>query len=682
MYCTREASERHDKIFALLGMSSDDPTAAGLSPDYGIPWEGLLERLVRYLFGEQVAVKTWPERELAVIRGKGHVLGHISSKHADRDGRQQVAVTFIEASGNSEVQERWSLPPSGESVEVDDLVCLFDRAPGTTIIRPQKDHFSVIMIAAPPLQLTQSTSNILHDLLLIWDWEKARENPGGRKEDVLWMESRIPERSDTDVGGHLDGMTTWEMGLISEDGGKYGKAGEEFQETIGDYEARFGEENSLTLTARERLVSIYWKAKRWEEAMELAGQLIQTRMQFLGTGHPDTARSRAILASIYGDPRRRFLTPQQRQVIKRIIEQREAPITEDEVETIAESYNAEQMELLLDQRGDEVRITEAVLMKAAGNPYGAGMMKAVLDRVGNEVKITEAVFVKVVGHQDDTEVMRALYDQHGDSEALETSTKLHFTEMMKAVLDRVGNEVKITEAVLMEAAGNPYGTEMMGVLLDRVGDEAKITEAVLMKAAGNQDGTEMIKTLLDRVGDEAKITEAVLMEAAGNEHCGEEVMRVLLERGGDEVKITEAVLVKAAGTEDGMMMDSLLERGGDKVNITEAVLIAAAGSQDWGEEVMEVLLERGGDKVKITEAVLIEAAGNRDWGGEMMKILLEREGDKVKITEAVLMEAARNRDCGEKVMRVLLERGGDEVKMMEAVRVKGEVLTGCFGEDE
>lgn len=48
IYCTREATGRHDKVFALLGMSSDDPVAAGLSPDYGIPWETLLERLVRY----------------------------------------------------------------------------------------------------------------------------------------------------------------------------------------------------------------------------------------------------------------------------------------------------------------------------------------------------------------------------------------------------------------------------------------------------------------------------------------------------------------------------------------------------------------------------------------------------------------------------------------------------------
>ena len=37
MYHTREATVPNDKVYALLGMSSDDPGAAGLSPDYTVP---------------------------------------------------------------------------------------------------------------------------------------------------------------------------------------------------------------------------------------------------------------------------------------------------------------------------------------------------------------------------------------------------------------------------------------------------------------------------------------------------------------------------------------------------------------------------------------------------------------------------------------------------------------------
>ncbi|RYP15255.1 hypothetical protein DL765_005830 [Monosporascus sp. GIB2] len=70
MYHTHEATERRDKVFALLGMSSDAPSAveaAGLSPDYGIPWGELLKQLVHFFLGGQVSVYTLPNREMAII---------------------------------------------------------------------------------------------------------------------------------------------------------------------------------------------------------------------------------------------------------------------------------------------------------------------------------------------------------------------------------------------------------------------------------------------------------------------------------------------------------------------------------------------------------------------------------------------------------------------------------------
>ena len=39
MFHTREASDPLDKVYTLLGISSDDPGKAGIRPDYTIPWE-------------------------------------------------------------------------------------------------------------------------------------------------------------------------------------------------------------------------------------------------------------------------------------------------------------------------------------------------------------------------------------------------------------------------------------------------------------------------------------------------------------------------------------------------------------------------------------------------------------------------------------------------------------------
>jgi len=37
MFRTREATNTRDKVYALLGMSSDDPSLASLQPDYTKP---------------------------------------------------------------------------------------------------------------------------------------------------------------------------------------------------------------------------------------------------------------------------------------------------------------------------------------------------------------------------------------------------------------------------------------------------------------------------------------------------------------------------------------------------------------------------------------------------------------------------------------------------------------------
>jgi hypothetical protein len=43
MFHTRQASDLRDKVYALLGMSSDNPGKAGLQPDYKISWEKLFQ---------------------------------------------------------------------------------------------------------------------------------------------------------------------------------------------------------------------------------------------------------------------------------------------------------------------------------------------------------------------------------------------------------------------------------------------------------------------------------------------------------------------------------------------------------------------------------------------------------------------------------------------------------------
>jgi hypothetical protein len=97
MYHSYEATKRHDKVYALLGMSSDDLSKVGLLPDYGVPWEELLQRLVKFLLSKKISVETWQNREIVVIKSKGCILGKVTSVQSNiaRGDRQGVDFTFM-----------------------------------------------------------------------------------------------------------------------------------------------------------------------------------------------------------------------------------------------------------------------------------------------------------------------------------------------------------------------------------------------------------------------------------------------------------------------------------------------------------------------------------------------------------------------------------------------------------
>jgi hypothetical protein len=73
-YRDRRASDQRDKVFALLGMSTDCATV-NLLPDYTTTWEDLFNRLVRSFVGSHTSVAIRSKGPVAIIRAKGWVVG-------------------------------------------------------------------------------------------------------------------------------------------------------------------------------------------------------------------------------------------------------------------------------------------------------------------------------------------------------------------------------------------------------------------------------------------------------------------------------------------------------------------------------------------------------------------------------------------------------------------------------
>ncbi len=185
MFHTRQASDPRDKVYALLGMSSDDLSKASLQPDYKISWENLSQQFVNFVLGKGVFVETSSNQRM-VIKSKGCILGQVSS--VERGDRQTVNIKSRNGHWNLGNKTEWTLQASAKPIQKHDIVCLLDGASKPTIIRLCKDHFAVIVSATTPLnrsqnfgwsELSQLTTQFLRDFLLVWDWE----DPQGKSQD-------------------------------------------------------------------------------------------------------------------------------------------------------------------------------------------------------------------------------------------------------------------------------------------------------------------------------------------------------------------------------------------------------------------------------------------------------------------------------------------------------------------
>ncbi|KAB8229406.1 heterokaryon incompatibility protein-domain-containing protein [Aspergillus alliaceus] len=414
MYHTREATRKHDKVYALLGMSSDDPNTADLLPDYGLPWDALFQRVITWILTENHAVETWPHREIAVIKAQGYILGRVNSVKDDtsRYDRQCVQISFNTTprslSYENEWGTQWLLQASAKPIQEGDILCLLQGALKPSIVTIYEDYFSIKMISVTPHQKREGGSmhralqNVLHlqkeplrDILLVWSWEAFQAHSGKENESEPLMRFNDTVPSDAAIvseNKRLNGLA-----LILED-----------------------------------IVTI---------ALRLGPRMI--------------------------------------------------------------------MDLLLEQRGKSLPISEAVVEIAAGNTaWGGEMLKWLLKQRGKGLPISRAVVQIAAGNTA----------WGGD--------------ILKRLLKQRGKSLPITEDVVRIAAGNPrQGYWILKQLLEEIGKSLPISEDVVKIAAGNTgQGYWIMELLLQQRGKSLPAPGDVFQVVAGNTKWGGEMLKQLLER--------------------------------------------------------------------------------------------------------------------------------------------------------
>jgi hypothetical protein len=538
MFHAHQATERHDKLFALLGMGSDAQNVVDLFPDYNVPWGKVFRRLINFLLGEGIrAVETWDDREKACFKSRGCILGQVTTVlPAARLGwndTQEVSIalkdTAIDKKHDQYWEQTWKLHTSAVPVQRDDLLCLLPGTLKPLIIRRCGRHFDVIVITVDHPWYIRTSAGVVawsdiaraakfsrHDIQFVWDWEDCSNGRDGFHQEPDPIPGIISIRADD----------MWTFRKVPYDFGQDSHAREVSSAAI----------RRLLLDLKQNTFAITAEVVT-EVASRLGVDIINLLFQPTGeTVQSTTALISDVIDNNSGAGKVESLLLYQRK--KSIID------TERVFAELAKFFDEEFFELFLELGGDRVPITEAIIRAAASNrDYGKTILLLLFKRRPDAIPNTESVVTELAKHFD--------------------------KDVMELFLELKGHSILITERVLQAATSNPsYGVDSLlrtkaklsitaaGIshiiktnikssvmLLLHRRHFTLLTEASAIEIARRFDA-EVVNVLLMHEGNSI-IKEGLFKAAAENEFYGVEVMTLLLGRRGDALMITNDVVEEA-----------------------------------------------------------------------------------------------------------------------------------------
>ncbi|OJI81988.1 hypothetical protein ASPTUDRAFT_151353 [Aspergillus tubingensis CBS 134.48] len=710
MYCYHNATEKHDKIYALLGLSADPMTPA-LTPNYVLPWNQVFKQVTNYIFPD-CSVETWPGSDIVIIRGKGRALGHICSVQRVSDfGQQKVKVYLNDTARSigyeSEWEASWELQTFAQTFKPGDIIFLLQGDSKPSVIRLCKDHFRII---TPAVTLCK---------------RRPRESPEGTSR--RWHT----------LGGSCDILLAWRIPLNNDTRSqKWPET--ELLDMVPAYqgqslEAEYRRNNITRIMASVAMGAL---ALKKPEDKDIA-HLLAT------SGTDDSIASRLTKASAkdircFPDKRLQIFFPCEQddlsiseEMVKSVAENigpcgyiiiellfqlqgGNLPISEEVVEAAARNsgdYGHLVMKTIYRHRGEFFPISEKAVMAAAGNTgkRGTKLLKLLFKSQGEALPVSEEV-IKAAAMSDEIcghEIFKIIV-RHGDkhllvSEEVCKSTmgntrwgdknlrylvenwerKVHISEglliaaarnniwghtILEILFQHGEASLQMSEEVLEATSRNNFGHRILELLFRHGLKTPPISEEVIKAMAGHLGGELMLELLFQYTEEKILISEDVVKEAAGNRMVGDRVLHLLFQKEGNRLPVTEEVVKTAAGNYHGhSQLKLLFQHRGVSLAISEKVVEAAAGNGDNGHAVMELLFQQKGEKLPVTEEVVKTAAGNDHQGHKIMECLLQQKGKSLPVTEEVVKRATGNELCGDYMMELLFRQRGEKLPVTEDV---------------
>ncbi|XHG03009.1 hypothetical protein AWENTII_006331 [Aspergillus wentii] len=478
MYRNHNATRLHDKVYALLGLSVENADKASLKPNYDLQWNDVFKQVIMHVFPSSCSVETWPEAAVAVIKGKGWVLGYVDSveEATSKYSCQKVNVIYNDTARSLNCEHNWgtewTLQASAEPVQKDPI-----------IIKLCNDRFAVVV----------STAILRPD-----------RNMGSC--DVA------PAQKDFPIQGSIyDFYMTWEISLADRES----NSGLKDQNGLGSVAPQYKEKNCE-------------KAKRLHAVSFIIDDIIIQMLEKDNTGNhirylllhrgeslpvsEDVVKAAAANGGSIGY-----------EIMQLLLEhQGESPLVSKDVVKAAAANGGSNghkiIQLLLEHWGESLPISKDIVKATAINrKKGYKIMQLLLEQWGENLPVSEDV-VKAAAANG--------YNGH---------------EIMQLLLEYWGESLPVPEDVVKAAASNRYRHEIMQLLLEHRGESLPVSEDVVKAAAANEGyyGHEIMQLLLEHWGENLLISEDVVKAAITNRKKGYKIMQLLLEHRGENLPVSE-----------------------------------------------------------------------------------------------------------------------------------------------
>ncbi|KAF5609133.1 het-domain-containing protein [Fusarium pseudoanthophilum] len=279
MYHAHEATEPLDKVFALLGMSTDRLSASELRPNYSISWDVLFHRLVTFLLGPKISVKTSNSNRAAVISGQGTVIGIVTSvaSRSNRNRDFQVTMQFMQSYQSFWSSNVWNLHAGVKRTRKGDFLCLLEGASNPMLVRQERNCFSVIMISASPTprETKPLQTSTLHKFVLIWNLE---DSPKTAQDSQIrtWLDTATLEY----VEPHIEKVVQNSHLLVVSahilvGAGQFKAAIALLQEADEGYKHHLTTDNTYRIECLTAIALAYGSLERWHEAQPIWESIIR-----------------------------------------------------------------------------------------------------------------------------------------------------------------------------------------------------------------------------------------------------------------------------------------------------------------------------------------------------------------------------------------------------------------------